>query len=124
MKILFGYDGSRCADSAIDELPRAGLPTDSEFLIVSAADVYPELPANSYEHIDPGNPSHILQRAHHLAAESVAQATTLVASAKSRIQGLFPAATITTQACPESPATALLRAAEEWRADLIVVGSQ
>jgi len=26
MKILIGYDGSECADAAIDELRRAGLP--------------------------------------------------------------------------------------------------
>src|ERR1044071_5415925 len=123
MRIIIGYDGSQCADSAIDELPRAGLGADSQFLIVCASDAYPQLPATSYASIEPDNPSHILHRAHELAAECATQAASVVAGAKTRIERIFPSATIDTRGCAESPASGLLRAAEEWRADLIIVGS-
>jgi hypothetical protein len=34
MKILIAYDGSDCADAALDDLQRAGLPADAEAQIV------------------------------------------------------------------------------------------
>jgi hypothetical protein len=30
MKILVAYDGSECADAALDDLRRAGLPSDAQ----------------------------------------------------------------------------------------------
>lgn len=39
MRILIGYDGSEQADAALDDLKRAGLPRDSEVLVVSVADL-------------------------------------------------------------------------------------
>jgi nucleotide-binding universal stress UspA family protein len=30
MKILLAYDGSECADAALDDLRRAGLPSDAQ----------------------------------------------------------------------------------------------
>ena len=35
MKILIGYDGSECADAALDDLKRAGLPERAEAHILS-----------------------------------------------------------------------------------------
>ena len=34
MKILIAYDGSTCADDALNDLPRAGLPREADALIV------------------------------------------------------------------------------------------
>ena len=39
MKVLIGYDGSESADAALDGLKLAGLPRDSEVLVVSVADL-------------------------------------------------------------------------------------
>ena len=39
MKILIGYDGSICADAALHDLNRAGLPHDLDVLVLSVADV-------------------------------------------------------------------------------------
>jgi hypothetical protein len=39
MKILIGHDGSQSADAALVDLQRAGLPVETEALIVSVADV-------------------------------------------------------------------------------------
>jgi hypothetical protein len=40
MKILIGYDGSECADAALVDLQRAGLPEIAEATVLSAADVF------------------------------------------------------------------------------------
>lgn len=32
MKVLIAYDGSDCADAALDDLQRAGLPPDADFV--------------------------------------------------------------------------------------------
>ena len=40
MKILIGYDGSECADAALDDLAQAGLAGSGEVHILSVADVW------------------------------------------------------------------------------------
>jgi nucleotide-binding universal stress UspA family protein len=40
MKILIGYDGSDCAEAALDDLRRAGLPETAEAHILSVAEVW------------------------------------------------------------------------------------
>jgi hypothetical protein len=45
MKILIAYDGSDCANAALEDLQRAGLPHVAEALIMSVADVF--LPPSS-----------------------------------------------------------------------------
>lgn len=35
MKILIAYDGSDCADAALTDLQRAGLPSDVEAIVLS-----------------------------------------------------------------------------------------
>ena len=40
MKILFAYDGSECADNALQDLRRAGLGAEAEVLVMSLADVF------------------------------------------------------------------------------------
>ena len=34
IKILIAYDGSTCADDAVNDLPRAGMPREAAALIV------------------------------------------------------------------------------------------
>ena len=40
MKILIGYDGSECADAALQDLRRAGLPSEADVLVMTVADVF------------------------------------------------------------------------------------
>src|SRR6478672_12966574 len=50
MKLLIAYDGSKCADSALDDLTHAGLPDVGEALVMSVAEVWlPPPPPSSYE---------------------------------------------------------------------------
>ena len=39
MRILVAYDGSSCADAALNDLRRAGLPVEVQARILSVADV-------------------------------------------------------------------------------------
>ena len=45
LSILIAYDGSVCADAALDDLRRAGLPTALEAVVVTVADVILPPPA-------------------------------------------------------------------------------
>lgn len=40
MKVLIGYDGSESADAALDDLQRAGLPSETEILIVAVGHLW------------------------------------------------------------------------------------
>ncbi len=40
MKILIAYDGSDCAEAALDDLQCAGLPLEAEAQIISVAEVW------------------------------------------------------------------------------------
>ena len=55
MKILIAYDGSRYAEAALDDLTRAGLPTDVEAHILSVAEVWLP-PTDSSDDTDSSDP--------------------------------------------------------------------
>ncbi len=40
MKVLIGYDGSASAETALEELKRAGLPFDSKVLVVTVGSIW------------------------------------------------------------------------------------
>ena len=44
MRILIGYDGSDCAEAAVSDLRRAGLPAQAEAVVMTAVDLTPHLP--------------------------------------------------------------------------------
>ena len=48
MKLLIAYDGSKDADSALDDLQSAGLPTTGQARVISVAEVWLP-PADSIE---------------------------------------------------------------------------
>jgi nucleotide-binding universal stress UspA family protein len=124
MRILIGYDGSECADSALLDLRRAGLPAKCEAQIMTVADVFLPPPIN--EEIDNTFPMYVpagVRLAHEHAAKAVAKARDLAQKAKAEVAGMFPDWEIHTEACAESPAWALIKRAEEWKPDLIIVGS-
>ena len=59
MKILIAYDGSECAEAALDDLSQAGLPGTGEVHILSVAEVWlPPPPPSSYEIIEEARIAH------------------------------------------------------------------
>ena len=49
MKVLIAYDGSPCADAALDDLKRAGLPGAVEVLVVSVAEFWLPPPSATFK---------------------------------------------------------------------------
>ncbi|HLO00690.1 MAG TPA: universal stress protein [Pyrinomonadaceae bacterium] len=124
MKILIGYDGSECAQGVFRDLRRAGLPQEGEALVISVADVFQPPPIKEVDQIFPMYVPAGVRRAHEHAARAVAQARDLAEEGQAQIAKLFPGWHVRAEACADSPAWALIRRAEEWQADLILVGSQ
>ncbi len=113
MKILLGYDGTNGADLALDDLRRAGLPREAEVLVFSVAEP-------SFLLSGPGSLEMFIARDSIIGMD---RARTLAEKAVGRIQSDFPGWGVEAEAVSGSPAGALIVKADEWGADLIVVGS-
>ena len=122
MKILIAYDGSDCANAALEDLHRAGLPTVAEVLILSVADVFLP-PSSSSELTLPADVAVAVQRAWTQATHAVDEARALAEHARTQLLITFPTWDVRAEACADSPAWAVVKTADTWHPDLIVVGS-
>jgi nucleotide-binding universal stress UspA family protein len=127
MKILIGYDGSGCAEAALDDLQRGGLPSEAEALVLSVTEVFlPPPPPSSYEILEQARAVHVpadITRVYSKDSPAVQEAQSLAEHAATRLRANFPGWEITAQASAGSPKRELVRQADEWKPDLIVVGS-
>jgi nucleotide-binding universal stress UspA family protein len=127
-KLLIGYDGSNYADTAIDDLQRAGLPTEVEALVVTVGEAATVPPFASHELIEKALVGErvvsIVDHANRHASETLRQARELVLNAGARLTSYSPRWQIRGEVLAGTPASELVRRAQEWQADLIVVGSQ
>jgi nucleotide-binding universal stress UspA family protein len=114
MKILIAYDGSEGAESAIDDLKRAGLPRRAEAVVLNIVEELIPMPT-SIGGVDTTFAKSLLEE----EKDSLA----LARQARSRIQSVFPDWEILAEAGIGSPASEIITRADEWRPDLIVVGS-
>ncbi len=124
MKILIAYDGSKCSDAALEDLGRAGLPKTAEALVMTLADVF--LPPPNNEDPDGTFPMPVpaaVRLAHQRAEVAAKEANSLAKRASEQIKQSFPEWKVSHEAYADSPAWALIRKADEWKADLIVVGA-
>jgi nucleotide-binding universal stress UspA family protein len=123
MKVVIGYDGSKHADEALDDLRRAGLPRNVEAIIVSVAEGMTPPPSGSA----------MLEKASvsRRVTSTVAQASYALTAAQecarlgsARVKSLFPEWEVSAKYLTGLPADALMEQATSCGADLIVVGSQ
>lgn len=114
MKVLIAYDGSACAEAALQDLERAGLPAEVEARILSVSEVILP-PPMSYTLPSPGALD--LQRVLEQNARELGEAAARQLAAK------FPQWKIDVEAHPGSATNAIITLADEWHPDLIVVGS-
>ncbi len=114
MKILIAYDGSECAESAIDDLKRAGLPRRAEAIVLTIAEEL--IPA-------PTSIGGVATTFAKDLLEEEKESLALARRARSRIHQLFPGWEILAEAGVGSPGGEIIAKADEWRPDLIVVGS-
>jgi nucleotide-binding universal stress UspA family protein len=125
MKILIGYDGSECADAALEDLQRAGLGTDAEAFVMTVADVFVPVPIG--EEVENTVPMYIpsaVKRAHERAQHKREEATDLAKQVSEQIGSIFPTWRIDSGAEADSPAWALIRKADHWKPDLIIMGAR
>lgn len=105
MKVLVAYDGSECADAALNDLSWAGLPSDAEIRVLSA-----------YE-------TSLLQPDSRHAAAVQDAAVALSERAAARLRRALVSQRVTAHERAGSAATCILEQAQAWQADLIVLGS-
>jgi nucleotide-binding universal stress UspA family protein len=114
MKILIAYDGSMCADSAIEDMRRAGLPPVAEALVLTVS--------GSELNVLPGTDTAEMT-AKGLWEQRFAEAEVLAETAGNRIQSYFPRWQVSIEALWGSPAKIIVDMGKSWHADLIVTGS-
>ena len=114
MKILVAYDGSPWADAAIDDLRHAGFSNESEVLIVSVAN--PGLSAPKHADVDEGQLTNAW-KADLKEAEVFAERT------RDRVQARFPEWKVSGEPLWGEPAKTILKTIDDWKPDLLVVGS-
>jgi nucleotide-binding universal stress UspA family protein len=116
MKILLAVDGSPCSDAAVDEISRRPWPDGSSIKVLTTFELpsppTPEtwaLPINFFEEMD-------------LALQK--QARNVVERAIEKLKPrLSKTISLDAKILPGAPQSVILDEAEEWGADLIVVGS-
>jgi nucleotide-binding universal stress UspA family protein len=127
MNLLIAYDGSKCAEAAIDDLVRAGLPAKGSAHVVSVAEIF--LPPRSSTRRgggEPGSPyiEEIVDRYRERGEKAVAEAAIMARHAVGRVRAALPKWRVTSAATYGSPAWEIIEASEQQGSDLIVVGSQ
>jgi nucleotide-binding universal stress UspA family protein len=105
MKVLVAYDGSECADAALNDLSWAGLPNDAEIRVLTAYD------------------THLFERDSRQSSSVQDAAVALSERAAARLRRALPGRRVTAVERSGSAASCILEQAQAWRADLVVVGS-
>ena len=125
MRILIAHDGSESADAALENLSAAGLPPNVHALVLSLADVF--VPAPIDEKIDNTFPLYVpegIKLAHARARHALDEAEEIARQARDRIKANFPTWDVGYRADADSPAWALIREADSWKPDLVVMGAR
>ena len=127
MKVLIAYDGSKCSESALDDLIHAGLPEKGEALLMSVAGVWlPPPPPSAHEIVEMATTTKGalgLERKYMAKAKVVEDADQMAGKVAARFQANFPQWQVKHEAVWGSPNWEIYSRAEKWKADLIVVGS-
>lgn len=136
MKVLVAYAPSDSPQSMLDELQRAGLPREAEVVIISVVDVdAPPVPDDAVSSTSVNDRLNTLLRAREQAFydvvmkerdrafHAVSDALQSAIRVSEQIKSVFPAWDVRAEAYSDSPAQAIIKKADDWGADLIVVGT-
>jgi nucleotide-binding universal stress UspA family protein len=117
MKVLIGYDGSPGAEAALEDLRRAGLPAKVDARVLSIAEVFlPQqaVPDQPERAPDPSDPRF----------QALREASDLAERAKRTLLEMFPEWRVEAIARADSPAWGIIKEADTWNPELVVVGSE
>ena len=116
MKILLAIDGSPCSDKALEEIARRPWPAESEIKVLTAIEL-PIPPSQGAWTIPPT----YLEELDRAASD---QARAVVERAVAKLKAAMGSqANVKGEAVPGPPRVVILDEADDWDADLIVVGS-
>lgn len=121
MKLMLAYDGSAGAEDALDDLQRAGLPPQVEALLLTVADVF--LPPDDGQAQLAGPIPTAVRNAWAHAQRALQDAQRLAEQGGARLRARFPAWYVQVESCADNPAWALVKRADAWQPQLLVVGS-
>ena len=124
MKILIAYDGSEWANLALEDLKRAGLPADAEVLVMSVVDIFVPGPVTEGDNGGPVYVPEVVKRAHERARHKLDETLVLARQTSERIKSMFPEWNVSYHAEADSPAWAVIKKADDWKPDLIVMGAR
>ena len=125
MKILIGYDGSDCADAAIEDLSRAGLPDASDALILNVTETWQprDLENESLGDTLGFAGSETFKQMRAAALEKIAEGEKLAAAASLLVSQKFPAWQVRHKSIGGFAEWGIVGEANQFKPDLIVVGS-
>jgi nucleotide-binding universal stress UspA family protein len=116
MKVLVGIDGSSFSDAALDQVSARSWPAGTEIRVVNAFEL--PLPATPESWAIPPNYFEELDQSVRTQSEGI------IKSAVDKLRSAFGDSVRVTYKSIQGPARAvILDEAEEWQADLIIVGS-
>jgi nucleotide-binding universal stress UspA family protein len=138
MKLLVGYDGSRCAELTLGDIERGGFPREAEVMVVSVAEAWMTVPLTSVQrattsaYIVTGSAgrdgtavaARLAEPKAVAARTPLEEAKALADHASERLQVHFSDWRLEAEAMSGSPAREILKKADEWYPDLIVLGCQ
>jgi nucleotide-binding universal stress UspA family protein len=122
MKILIAYDGTTGADAALDDLVRAGLPADSEAMVLTVADASMAVASRAFALTATGMTVPPFDHRQDEAAAAVERAREVAAEAAARLRTRFPGWRVSPDVWGGSPASSIALKADAWLPDLVVVG--
>jgi nucleotide-binding universal stress UspA family protein len=118
-KILVAYDGSEYGEAALHDLKRAGLGTNVEALVVTIVDVFVPPPGDEQVYTPEA-----IKRAHERAQQTLDEAKHTARRASESIKLAFSDWQVRCEVEADSPAWAVIRKADEWKPDLVLMGSR
>jgi nucleotide-binding universal stress UspA family protein len=123
-KVLIAYDGSSSANAALADLRHAALPPEVEAVVLAVADVWLPPPDTTGEEQLPEIEPPIIVKARRHAIDALTEMRHHAEYAGHQLQQFFPNWQIQTESVTDSPGWAIVKKAEAWPADLVVVGAQ
>jgi len=123
MKLLIAFDGSDCSENAVAGLVHAGLPAQAEAVVFTVADVLLP-PGTDWRMLvaQTDLPAAVLV-ARERAGQAIEAAQATAQRGADLVRGLFPGWTVHARSVSDSPAWGILKEADAWHPDLIVIGS-
>ena len=125
MKVLIAYDGSDCANGAIEDLSRAGLADDTEATILTVTETWltKDFENESFVETIGWTGAENIKLMRGAALEKVAEGGKLAEDASRRVRLKFPSWQVRHKAVGGFPEREIVAEADESKPDLIVIGS-